>query len=644
MSGYSASCPSCGAPVTFSLGTTLLKICDHCGSAVARKGVNLEDYGKVAQLIPTPSVLALGLKGGYEGAPGFELIGRLQVDHGTGTWDEWLLSFGGDSWAWLSESQGQFHYMGQAPAPPVPAFEDLRVGQTIDLGPPGVFVVTEARSGRFVSGQGELPFAVVPGSELHYADLSGPQGQFATLDYGTGSELETLYVGRKVALDEMGLTPVRDDERLARAQGRSLSCTQCGGPLEVRCPDLTQRIACAYCGSLLDATKSYQVIAKLTQPPFQPDVPLGARGTLFGVEWLCIGAMERSVTVEGVRYPWREHLLYEPAQGFRWLVESKGHWSFVEPANAGDVQEAVGNVCYHDGKRYKHFQSGEACVDHVLGEFYWGVRQGDLVVSHDYVCPPFMLSRESNDEEITWSRGVYVEPDEVWKAFGLQPPARARQGVGAIQPWRWAQDAPRVYAWGLLFAGLLLVLFVGFSIFGGGVVHRQNLAVPVGAASGSPEAAAFTAPFVVERAGNLEVAIEAPVSNSWMYFAGALINDEDGGLDEFDADVEYYFGSDSDGSWSEGSTTARRYVASVPAGRYTLRLEPQWEPGKKPPAYNVTVRSRVTRFYWFLLAGLAVAAWPLLLGLMHMRLEGARWSESDHSWSASSDDEDEDEE
>jgi len=56
------------------------------------------------------------------------------------------------------------------------------------------------------------------------------------------------------------------------------------------------------------------------------------------------------------------------------------------------------------------------------------------------------------------------------------------------------------------------------------------------------------------------------------------------------------------------------------------------------------VRSRVTRFYWFFLAGLALSAWPILLGIMHMRFEAARWSESDHSWSANSEDEGEDEE
>ena len=63
MSGYEAACPSCGGTLVFRLGSTLLRVCDHCGSAVARQGTNLADYGKVAELVPTPSILELGLDG-----------------------------------------------------------------------------------------------------------------------------------------------------------------------------------------------------------------------------------------------------------------------------------------------------------------------------------------------------------------------------------------------------------------------------------------------------------------------------------------------------------------------------------------------------------------------------------------------------
>ena len=50
--------------------------------------------------------------------------------------------------------------------------------------------------------------------------------------------------------------------------------------------------------------------------------------------------MSRSVEFEGVRYFWQEYLLYNPMTGFRWLVESDGHWSYVTNVPPGEVTEA----------------------------------------------------------------------------------------------------------------------------------------------------------------------------------------------------------------------------------------------------------------------------------------------------------------
>jgi hypothetical protein len=635
VSGYEASCPSCGGTLVFRLGASLLRVCDHCGSAVARKGANLADYGKVAELLPTPSVLKLGLDGDYPGAPPFTLVGRLQIDHGAGTWDEWLMAFAGGTWAWLSESQGKFHYLGVAALPPVPAFEDITPGATIDLGPPGTFVVTEVREARFVTAQGEVPFDVAPGSRLHYADLSGPGGQFATLDYGTGSAAEALYVGREVTLDELGFKDLpTDEERRKRVEAKSLSCPQCAGPLEVRVPGETQRIACVYCGSLLDAG-NFAVLEALSKAPVKPRIPLGSTGRLGGVVWTLIGFMERSVTVDAVRYPWQEYLLHEPRRGYRWLVHSKGHWSFVEPVPPGDVREGRLASEGFRGRPYKHFQGGVARVDHVVGEFYWAVARGDSVQTQDYVSPPFMLSQERDGKEIVWSLGTYTPAEDVWKAFkppGNPPPS---EGVAPHQPWPHAAAFRAVWSLALLATALILALYVGLSVAGGEVVHRQQVSLSPATQPGAPEAALFTEPFFVLSSGNLEVRVRAPVDNSWLYLDGALINEESGEVDAFDVEAAYYHGTDSDGAWSEGGREAAAYVPTVEPGRYVLRLAPQWEAARMPAGYELTVRSRVPRFRYALAAGLAVLAWPLLLTWRRVRFEMQRWSESDHPWISS---------
>ena len=632
MSGWRASCPSCGGEILFNLGSSLLKVCENCGSAVVRKGADVTAYGKVAELIPTPSVLALDMSGGWEGAGAFRLVGRLQLDWGAGTWDEWLMGFDNGNWAWLAETQGRFYYMARQEMPPAPAFSALRVGQTVDLGPPGTFVVSEVRSAKFASARGELPFDVEPGALLNYADLSGPRGQFATLDYGEGDSLETLYVGYEVSLGDIGIQViVSDDERRKKDAAKNLSCKQCGGPLELRAPDLTQRVACPWCGSLLDATKDLAVLEVASQADFQPMIPLGAKGLFEDVTWTLIGAMERSVTYEGERYPWREYLLYDPRNGFRWLTEYRGHWSFVENINPGDVDANGTSSARYEGQSYRHFQGAAAVVDFVVGEFYWAVARGETVNYDDYVAPPYVLSCERGEQEVTWSRGTYKTPDEVWRAFSLPGTPPQPTGIAPSQPSPWAGKPGRAWLTALLALGALLFFFVALSVTGGKTALSSDFRIPVDVAPGAPEAVVFSDPFDITSRGNLEVKLEAPVSNSWLYVDGALINDATGDVDEFDLEASYYSGRDSDGSWSEGGRVAYAYVSSVPPGRYVMRLAPLWENGKKPAQFSVTARSRVPRVWMMVLIGILLLIPPIWVSMRSGGFETRRWSESDHT-------------
>ena len=120
-----------------------------------------------------------------------------------------------------------------------------------------------------------------------------------------------------------------------------VSCPNCGGTLELKAPDVTQRVACPFCNSLLDCTPGkVQVLEALEPGPIQPCIPLGAVGTLVGKSYTVIGFMVRHVALGGVDYPWREFLLYGVGIGFRWLVESDGHWNFVESVPPGRSKSA----------------------------------------------------------------------------------------------------------------------------------------------------------------------------------------------------------------------------------------------------------------------------------------------------------------
>jgi hypothetical protein len=113
----------------------------------------------------------------------------------------------------------------------------------------------------------------------------------------------------------------------------AFDCPGCGGQLTLRAPDVSEVIVCSSCGSALDAKDPrHQRLAQYKKrlKDADPKIPLGRRGEFDGVQWEAIGYMQRRVLYYGVSYRWSEYLLYNPYRGFRWLIESDGHWVLAE--------------------------------------------------------------------------------------------------------------------------------------------------------------------------------------------------------------------------------------------------------------------------------------------------------------------------
>src|SRR5262249_38146596 len=336
------SCPSCGGPVVFEVGSSMVAICPHCRSAVARSDRSVEDLGKVAALVDTGAILRVGLTGKYHGV-GFRLTGRVQLGHPAGgIWDEWYAAFDDTRWGWLSEAQGRFDMLFEQPENPErPALEGLEPGAEVPVPEAaGRFVVAETGTASAKGAEGEIPYRFVPGSTSQYADLSGEDRGFATLDYSASPP--TLYLGKEVTLDELGVPANlrRETFELREVGAKRINCPNCGGPLELKAPDRTERVGCPYCGPPLHAPPGrLKLLAALKEPPFELRISLGTKGHFGTDERTVIGAIRRSVTTEGVDYPWTEYLLYHPRDGFEWLVEANGHWSRVKGIPAAAVDE-----------------------------------------------------------------------------------------------------------------------------------------------------------------------------------------------------------------------------------------------------------------------------------------------------------------
>lgn len=656
-----ASCPSCGAPLSFRPGTMVV-VCSYCKALAARRDRDPELIGKVADLVDTGSPLALGGAGRYTGRS-FSLAGRVQLKHALGgIWDEWYLALDDGRWGWLAEAQGRFYLtFTQTPRGALPAPADLQPGGLADLGPDGLWTVDEVSEAAFHSAEGEIPWAVEPGATYRYADLSGRNGAFATLDYGEDPPL--LFLGREVALADLGIQG--GTKKPPKVGAQNLNCPKCGGALALRAPDQTQRVGCPNCGSLLSAEGGKLAFLKsLKQPRQDIVIPLGAEGTLRGEPVICIGQLRRSCTVEGTAYPWNEYLLLDGRHGFQWLVQSEGHWSLavaVAPGEIPQVRDGQKNL-WAQGRNWRRFQDVEAVVEGVWGEFYWQVEQGERVEVAEFVAPPRSLTRERQAHqggggEVNWSLSTYLEPGEIWSAFKLPDAPPQPAGIASFQPNPHREALTKSGLWLVGALGLLLLLVMAESIThrNAELFHRQldlyeltpslrqgqanptPIGLPArkgtGVAPAAPEPQEpvfFSDPIEIKEGHqNLAVTLSAPVNNSWVGVEGALVSETTGVAELFLVESSWYHGVDGGESWSEGGRTDTVFLSAVPPGSYVLRLAPQWD-GKIPPVRVIDVRLNqgVMRWLYPGLALLAILAVPLLMAFRMMAFESRRWQES----------------
>jgi len=629
-----SQCPNCGGPIQFRWSGAVQTTCPFCRSILVRSDLDLRRVGEISEVPPVTSPIQIGAHGRYRGRP-FEVVGRIVYEYERGAWSEWHLGFADGASGWLSDAQAEyavsFPVQQHGPLPPAESFTP---GQQLNRGGT-LFQVTTITRAHYRGVEGELPFEYWDGSDAVFVDLRAPDGRFATVDY-SGSE-PALYDGESVGWDDLGLTGLAEEAPAPRVEKtRGLNCPKCGNAVTVRDPDHAVNVVCDSCGSVLDATSAALRLLQgfKAKQKVKPLIPLGTSGTLHGHAWQVIGFQQRTLTVDGVAYSWREYLLRNSEQGYRYLTEYDGHWSDVAPLRG--VPTAKTGAVEYGGQTFKHFQTAESETTFVLGEFPWQVRVGDRVRGSDFVSPPRMLSQEESDGEQTWSVGEYVTGDAIWAAFkldGSPPPAK---GVFAHQPNPRAAAARTI---GRIFLVAAILLVGGCFVRMGGDTSRLATQQSFTYAPGMPDSGAVaTQEFTLDgRTSNVEVELETTLDNAWGFFDIALIDAEHGTAKEVGREVGYYHGVSEGESWSEGDAKESVVIPQVPPGRYFLRIGVE---GQGPFGYVVRVRRDVPSLLSFIVVlGLLALPW-IWMAVRSYGFEVERWAESDHPMTSSSDEDD----
>lgn len=609
-----AACSSCGAQVHIYSRASVQAVCPFCRSTLVRTDVQWDTVGKMAVLADDLSPFFVGMRGKYKQTT-FTIIGRVQQKFDEGVWNEWLLQLDNRRTAWLGEGSGLFYLtVPSTSTEALPEFANLSLGQQLSLDGK-YYSVSNIEKASCIATEGEIPFAASPGESSHLVDLTGAEGNFASLDYS--DDIPKLYTGKTVNLNELEFES-RDGKPLKQQATEALRCAGCGNAVSLRNP-ASLLVACSSCGMANNVSNAGKLVVAYSQTTAKLSlhIPLGSTGILEGHSYEVIGF----VCLSGGGDVWDEYLLYNPSQGVRWLVCALGHWSFVSPANAPSV--VSGNISYKNNN-FKHFATYQTTVVSVLGEFYWQVKRGDTTKCSDFICPPHVMSSEKTAKEIVWSHGTYIAEAEIAKAFGVKE--TITKGVGINQP------SPSIlgYVAAFFVSVVLLMLVDMFVPKNAQIIKFNNLAMT----NKSSASELVSEPFTLKAAHSFfTVHADTNVNNNWVALEYRLTNQETGETRIMNRDVSYYSGYDSDGSWSEGSTRDDAVLANVTAGTYVLEVNGETEAGVRP---EVDIRISAahggsnSKNFWIIALFLAIG--PVLAGLYKYYFEKRRWDASDHPW------------
>jgi len=626
----SANCPSCGAPVAFRSALSVYAVCEFCRSTLLRNGEDLQNLGRMADLLEDATLIQVGSEGKYRGIH-FAVLGRIQLKHESGIWNEWYILFDDGRSGWLSEASGEYIVSALVPVnDPLPAFESLTPEMPVNIAGRR-FTVTDIETARCVSGQGELPFKVDAGYDVNTADLRSSD-RFLTIDYSETPPL--VFVGQPTTFADLKLTNLREQRDLAAGgaptvQARAFNCPHCASPLTIHSVAI-ESVACDACGSIIGIENdNMQLLARAAQGLREsPWLPLGSKGTLHGIAWEVIGYLRRKTTCDGIDYLWDEYLLFNAEQGFAWLTEYQGHWNYARTLSDPPSVSRGTMKFKRAGQEFKRFSSGEATIIYVVGEFYWRVAVGESCKLEDYVCPPLMLSRELSKKEVTWSQGEYVEPEDICAAFKIAASPPKRIGVYANQPNLLAERHRRVCSlfWKLALAATVVQLLFVF-LFASQLALKQRLILSPQA----EEATLTTQEFALKsRAQALLVRHSTDVDNNWLALTTTLVEKSSGEAFRGVQEISHYKGVDDGESWSEGSKDDAIVFKDIPPGNYYLAVE--YELGKdRNAAVADTVEVVRNPAGWsnYVLALIFLALFPLFSRWRRNAFEAQRWSESD---------------
>lgn len=383
---------------------------------------------------------------------------------------------------------------------------------------------------------------------------------------------------------------------------KSLDCPNCGTGLPFHGGGRVMAMVCPSCGSTLSAEENFAAVSRFLDAP-RPETPfeLGMTGTIDGVEFTLIGILGLVEKEDGEEWRWVDHQLYSPTHGYAWLTLESGGLSFTRRLRLGfrpqwwdiDRAEALEDKAkaWLGGRSCLFDEAGAPEIDYAAGEFSWVPKRGDKRRVARFDGDDFVLTY---GEAANGEREVELTTDldraATLEAFGLKGDALGAGAGPRVGRSRGVLPFLRNTA-----AATALITMISAFVASG----MEPLAANIPA-----QKPPLSFEFPVATKDELHrVKLETNVSNSWAEMTVEVVDPK--GETSFEAvrGAEYYYGRDSEGSWTEGSKSASILFRPTQTGTYKVKIEDfstaTWGRGRPATTVSAQVFSGAMATGWF---------------------------------------------
>jgi Zn finger protein HypA/HybF involved in hydrogenase expression len=619
-------CPVCKSQVNFKSGETNIKVCGVCNSAIERlEGQGLvKIIGLQVSKKSLNSTIQIGSTGQYKGNS-FEVIGCLHCDFERYFSNRFTILFTDGKTSLLTETEGFYSFQEKIISDfptKLPTVRNIDVGtESIDLMRGQHLYVFDKANCVKSHFEGEILLMDNDGifTSIELGDTAGNRFELVELHRGYFE----LYTLDYISYDELSfsnLPPINN-------QPLEVACDKCGKQINIKLPQYSQHCACPHCQGWNEIVSSNKLTFRSKNfSPYKPDLPIGTKGNIKGILYEVVGACIKN-EAGSIDTFWREYTLYNRQQGFAFLAEYNGHFTYLKEVKLGSQWPAYKEELEVDGEVFYLFNDYGFHIKSAVGEFLTPLSGGSVLI-REYIAPPFMYSCEiESGKELVWFKGEFISNTDVFEGLGMvdksMPPVI---GVGPLQTMK--MHANKKFLMKMSIAAVLLFFVVElFFEFNAKqqIVYQNTFTLPDSALSKGVNTTSFE---LEKTSSNLQFTIGSPVNNSWFEAAITMVNDKNGTEYNFEKGVEYYYGYTSGENWKEGSQEDDIILSSIPKGKYHLNIFPSFGNKVESQTFTITVVNDVPSTRNFFIIILILLVYPLVMWWRNQSFEQKRWNNS----------------